>query len=86
MMEGDEELGLYKEEITDLEKLAFEQRKQLNLKGTIDGFVAGYNKAKETLFTKKDMENAIRYGFIMELEPNESMEAYIEKYIKTCKR
>jgi hypothetical protein len=36
-----------KETIEEIEKLAFQKRAELGLKGTIDGFIAGYKLAQE---------------------------------------
>jgi hypothetical protein len=40
----------------ELEKLALEKRKELKLKGTIDGFMAGFREAEQRMFDSVEVE------------------------------
>lgn len=41
--------------LLEIETLAFEKRKELGLKGTIDGFIAGYQTAQEQLYNEETL-------------------------------
>lgn len=53
------------EGLSKLEKLAIQKRRELGLKGTIDGFIAGYKLAQERSYTEEEVGEIV-YNIIGE--------------------
>jgi len=44
--------------LEEVEKLAIQKRNELGLKGTIDGFIAGYQQAEKHLYSFEELKKA----------------------------
>lgn len=77
------------EGLSELEKLAIRKRKELGLRGTIDGFIAGYEIAKQQMYSEKDVRKAIdfipyhlEYGNLTGRKSDKEIEEFINQFKK----